>query len=1407
MKNPSSTRFWRLPLLSGLLLASCLALPLSVHAQDTTANEGGDLAFGGAGTAPGKFLVLQDIAFDPKGVLYALDGAQMDNKTKQLAGNLRVQKFDNSGKLLGTVDLKTAPGVEWKDDPQRSDLSTLPARVAADSAGDVFVTVPGADKVLEWDAAGKFMRAIDLPQAMAITIIKAGEGERLAVVPSQRKVVQGKGWTWLGGDKIVILTLDGAVEKSIALPQAYENVQDITTDKSGNFYLKAEPNAIYKFSPEGKLLQTFGGNNTGRRPEDGSEVLHTVAVDSKGNVYTMTWGNPGMVTRFDADGKNVTQRAGQFKWADPWSVHSTYVPLAINPVTDRLWAASVNRWPVDYVWYHKQRAVPAIIRARTDFFENPANSVRSTPVRMLGFQSTLKTELPYNVSYEANQPVPMKFTVAPANRNVDEATVNWRAFDALKNQVAAGSARLPLKNGEEAAAGFQWTPPRFGAYLVIADITSPQGTLGALGEHVVVTPRYPQMQINMPAEGDSKDGWSDAARQMWTGLPNMRFHPGLSGLTKPEERAKKLDALDAQITAAEKTGATFLVQIVDNQKNFNADDVRAIMERFKGRIKYVEVCNEPNFSGSIDDYFKIHKAAYEAVKAVDPTVQVMGPAVVNIDLNWIKRLYDLGFKDVTDIISIHDYEGHESIDPVHWRWKFGELRRIMAEHGDANKPIWQTERAIAGVRGNDFQGLVQAIRVSLHQDLLETLGIPSEHDNHYYLRQGGYSAVPTYVWSANGPHPAASVMRTRYALTSALGCKYAGQLDFGPTGNTLFMGVRYAGGDGETVALRNLGAPAGPVEFSMTGATALNVTDAWGTQRTLPEKHGKVAVDLGQLPVFALLGKGQSLVPTSLDFGRNLAPRAAFEYSSTTKSPLGLLNNGVIETYNAGDPNGDTNGAKIWQGDLPTAPQTLTMSFDRPQPVNKIIIRTPRADNNFTTLLDFDLEYSDGPAWKPLAQLHRPMPPSEEAVTADATHAIWMDDTNAFAFQFPTVTAQKFRLVARQTTRGFVPDDRARAWGNEIPQKLMLREVELYAPTLPVRVEAQLQGEGRTRTLQVIARNNGGKTINATLRAFAPAGWNVAGNTPVALAPGAVKTIKLDVALPAVVSAGTNFLDLELRDDHDALLDTNFISSATPAPVELAPQAASSAETTAEGALVKLAIKNTSAAPLSGQAVLSLRGPSQKAPLEQNFAAIAPGQSATVSWRVPQLDLAGQRWSADFAVTANGVLTEAQKDLFGQLWSVVGPFPRGFDVPEGPEKALKFDPEANFVDMVGANHRWQAVAPDAAGLVNLADLIKPNTDVMAYAVAIVTSPKAQKALFSVGTDDGGKGWLNGQVVYADDGSHGAAPGQQQIPVELKAGRNEVWLKVTQGNGGWGFYFDLLDPQTGKPLNNIVYAAR
>ena len=88
----------------------------------------------------------------------------------------------------------------------------------------------------------------------------------------------------------------------------------------------------------------------------------------------------------------------------------------------------------------------------------------------------------------------------------------------------------------------------------------------------------------------------------------------------------------------------------------------------------------------------------------------------------------------------------------------------------------------------------------------------------------------------------------------------------------------------------------------------------------------------------------------------------------------------------------------------------------------------------------------------------------------------------------------------------------------------------------------------------------------------------------------------------------------------------------------------------------------------------------------------------------------------------------------------------------------------------------------------------------------VKSPAARKALFSAGSDDGVRAWLNGKLIVSSNASRGAAPGQEKVAVDLNAGWNELLMKITQGGDGWGLYADFLTPE-GQPLPDLTYAPR
>ena len=984
-----------------LLLSFLFALPNYVHAREGK-SEGADLVIGGTGTAPGEFTILRDIAFDGANNLYTLEsgGTAKDSKgTYQ--GVARVQKFDNDGKFLLQFSL---------------DTNAEPQRLAVTKNGEVFVTFPTQNFVRRYSASGEKLRDYTIANAFAITAQNFNGRERIAVI----------------GDQLHFIALDTAQISIQDLPAPIAKTIDMTADKNGHLWLLGGINQIFELDDKGAILRTIGSGDKARA-EDGSAALHSVAVDGQGNIYSLTYGNPGLITQYSADGQRIVQRGGQFKWADVWSTHSSYVPLAIDG-NDRLWAASTEL--VNHPLYDKFHFRPAVVRADANFFDPKNPAVRTSSALLLGFKASIETPLPYNVAYQSG-PIEATFVVAPANRNLKAAHLYYHVYDATKTLIAQGQGDLPLQDGVEARFPLSFQAPRYGWYVLEIQISSGKQNLMGTSEFFAVTPRF----ANVPAlkAGESPGGWEDAPRQMFSGLPAMRLHP-----------TKGLDKFDNDLKAATQSGATIIVQLTDKKDEFTPEIIAPILTRFKGRVNWYELFNEPNFSWSAQEFTERAKAIITVIRSIDPNAKIMGPSFVNLDLDGVKAWYEGGAGKMTDALALHDYEGHESISPEHWRWKFAQLRAIMAKYGDADKPIWQTERAIAGVRGGLFMGTTQAVRLSLHADLLQTLDVPLEHNLHYYLNQGGYSDVPSYVWSSTGPHPAALVMRTRAAQTQ--GRTYAGTLDFGAVGNTLFMGLRYQNNAGSTLILRNLGLSPQEVAFRVTGDSRLELMDAWGNVSQVLAVNGVAKIPLGQLPNYIQLAPGQNLQAVPMNWPRNVARAATLTYDGKGLGDIQWLNNGVIETIHDKNPLGGTDGKRIWQGDEieSSKPQTIEMRWDAPQKINAVILRGVRADNQFTALLDYDLQVLAGDNnWKTIDKVRSNLPPSDIAQSADANALTWYQDTNLWLHQFAPIETRALRLVIYRTTYGFAPDELARetvqsTWGNSSPSRPMLREIEVY---------------------------------------------------------------------------------------------------------------------------------------------------------------------------------------------------------------------------------------------------------------------------------------------------------------------------------------------------------------------------
>ena len=144
------------------------------------------------------------------------------------------------------------------------------------------------------------------------------------------------------------------------------------------------------------------------------------------------------------------------------------------------------------------------------------------------------------------------------------------------------------------------------------------------------------------------------------------------------------------------------------------DFVYAFVSHFKGRIRYIQIWNEPNIFPewgaqpvSPQQYTELLKLAYRRAKEADPNIVVLSaPLAMTVenfpdrrnlsDLLFLEEMYKAGAKDAFDILSTNAFGMADPPDapanPAKLNFQRVTLQRaIMEQYGDADKAVWFNE--------------------------------------------------------------------------------------------------------------------------------------------------------------------------------------------------------------------------------------------------------------------------------------------------------------------------------------------------------------------------------------------------------------------------------------------------------------------------------------------------------------------------------------------------------------------------------------------------------------------------------------------------------------------------------------------------------------------------------------------
>ncbi len=231
------------------------------------------MQFGSEGIGPGMFTDARSIAVDGAGKIYV----------GEYSGG-RIQVFDRAGKFLA----------QWSI----GDRKTLLRGLAADRKGTVYTAQGGNIQRYEGETGNSLGQLQYAGDWGFDDVASAADGGLIAAWYKNR-------------DDIVRFNAKGQAVKTIsaAISSASGDSEletRVAIDGLGNIYaLGTFNNAIFKFTPDGKFVNRFGG--AGDKPGQ-IRAASAIAVDGKGRVYVSDIKG---IQVFDADGRYLTVFKGE----------------------------------------------------------------------------------------------------------------------------------------------------------------------------------------------------------------------------------------------------------------------------------------------------------------------------------------------------------------------------------------------------------------------------------------------------------------------------------------------------------------------------------------------------------------------------------------------------------------------------------------------------------------------------------------------------------------------------------------------------------------------------------------------------------------------------------------------------------------------------------------------------------------------------------------------------------------------------------------------------------------------------------------------------------------------------------------------------------------------------------------
>ena len=172
--------------------------------------------------------------------------------------------------------------------------------------------------------------------------------------------------------------------------------------------------------------------------------------------------------------------------------------------------------------------------------------------------------------------------------------------------------------------------------------------------------------------------------------------------------------IDATLDEMDKYGLTML-PILDYDTDWSrpvvehldawGEFVQTTVTRYKDRLRYWEIWNEPNLEGfwhskpSGKQYAKLLIESSRLIREIDPDLKVVHGGTAGIPYEFIEESFAAGACEAFDVMNIHPYRAGATSVKTEDRFvgEIDRVRELMGRYGAGDKPIWITEMGWASI--------------------------------------------------------------------------------------------------------------------------------------------------------------------------------------------------------------------------------------------------------------------------------------------------------------------------------------------------------------------------------------------------------------------------------------------------------------------------------------------------------------------------------------------------------------------------------------------------------------------------------------------------------------------------------------------------------------------------------------